>query len=200
MKTVEMKIILASESPARKALLERAGVEFSVKPANIDEEGLIKQRGITDPAEHVLALCEAKARFVRSKSKINEPSVIIAADTVIYHEDKILEKPIDLGDAFNMIKSLQGKEHEVYTGVTLIAAESEKSFYEVTKVRFRQLDDNEINAYVDTGEPLGRSGSYAINGIASMLIDKVEGDFNSVVGLPLARVCATLKEMGVELL
>ena len=207
-----MNIILASESPARKALLEKAGVSFSVFPAYIDEAGLIRELGITTPAEHVLALCEAKARFVCAKT--NEPYIIIAADTVIYHEGKILEKPIDLDDAFNMLKNLQGKTHEVYTGVAVIVKNAvankehlaipdcgaAKTFYEVSKVRFRQLEDREIIAYVKTGEALGRSGSYAINGIASLLIDGVNGDFNSVVGLPIAKVCAVLKEMGVYLL
>jgi len=193
-----MNIILASESPARKALLARLGIDFAVIPANIDEAGLIRERGITAPAEHVLALCEAKARFVHEKA--TEPCVIIAADTVIFHNGKILEKPIDLPDAFNMLKSLQGQTHEVYTGVAIMHKQQQNFFCDTSIVRMRPLDDSEISAYVNTGEPLGRSGSYSISGLAALLIDHVNGDVNSVVGLPLARTCAVLKEMGINLL
>jgi len=198
-----MKIILASESPSRKALLERLGVPFIVVPANIDEQGLIRERDIHTPKEHVMALSKAKAQHVASKSV--PPCAIIAADTVIYHNNTILEKPADEEDAFNMIKSLQGKMHEVYTGVTIVVkgqglCDEVTSFCDTAQVRLRLLDDSEITAYVNTGEPMGRSGSYAINGLGSLLIDLVNGDFNTVVGLPLARTYVELKELDIDLM
>jgi len=182
--------------------LERLGVSFTVAPANINEQGLIFERGISCQKEHVMALAEAKACHVAAQSA--SPYAIIAADTVIYHDGKILEKPIDESDAFNMLKSLQGRTHEVYTGVTIIVNKGEgevtNTFCDTAQVRVRTLEDSEIWAYVNTDEPMGRSGSYAINGKGSLLIDLVNGDFNTVVGLPLARMYVMLKVLGVDLM
>jgi len=198
-----MILILASESPARRKLLEQAGFKFNVMPANIDEQGLINELKITKPTEHVITLSKAKAQHVLRQ--VVSPSVIIAADTVIYHEGKILEKPIDEKDAFNMLKGLQGKMHEVYTGVTIIKKSPKEgdfinSFCDTTQVHISQLENNEILSYIKTGEPKGKSGSYSISGLGSLLIDKIKGDFNTVVGLPLARIYVTLKTLGVDLM
>jgi septum formation protein len=172
-------------------------------PAYIDEESVSRKGGILlPPADHVTVLSAAKTACAADKAE--PPCAVIAADTVICHNNKILEKPTDSNDAFNMIKNLQGQNHEVYTGVTVTVKTAGRTltetFCDVSKVHIRPLTDGEIRAYVNTGEPMGKSGSYAINGIGSLLIDMVQGDFNSVVGLPLARLCVVLRGLGVDLM
>ncbi|MBQ4530406.1 MAG: septum formation protein Maf [Lachnospiraceae bacterium] len=187
-----MKIILASESPRRKDLLQQIGMEFSVLSCGGEVPVEIK---IPEEVakEHALQKAEAVAE------NILEEAVIIGADTVVAFQGEILEKPTDRQDAINMLTKLQGNTHEVYTGVVLIKIEQDgtknkKKFHECTKVTFYPMSKEEIEEYVDTKEPMDKAGSYGIQGIAAKYIREITGDYNNVVGLPVARVYQELKE------
>jgi septum formation protein len=182
--------------------MARLGVGFEITPAFIDEAAVVLSADTGGaPERHVTVLARAKMECVMGKTKGD--CAVIAADTIIHHNGKIVEKPIDKSDALNMIKALQGNTHNVYTGVSLAVRRGgevlTECFCETATVRIRPLKDAEIDFYVNSGEPMGRSGGYAINGLGAMMIDRVEGDFNAVVGLPLARVCAVLERLGVDL-
>lgn len=190
-----MKIVLASGSPRRRELLEVVGVtDFEVCPAQGEEK---TQDGLS-PEETVKSLSGAKAREVAAK--YDGDTVIIAADTIVCNDGRILGKPQDEAEAFSMLKALSGKVHEVYTGITLIKGETIVSGAECTKVEFRTLSDDEINAYIATGEPMDKAGAYGIQGKASLMVKKIDGDYFNVVGLPLCRLGQMLKTIGVELL
>ena len=182
-----MKIILASASPRRKELLEQLGLTFLVFPAQGEE----KQVGDT-PSEIVMNL-----------AKVGEQdSLVIGADTVVVKDGKVLGKPKNREDAFTMLKGLSGSIHEVYTGVSLWMREDGKkvqySFYECTKVTMYPVTDEELNRYIDTGEPMDKAGAYGIQGKAAAFIEKIEGDYNNVVGLPIARIYQELKQLGID--
>lgn len=184
-------IILASRSPRRKEYLSYLGLPFSIEVPDIDETPL---EGET-PSNLVYRLSKLKAQTI-SKNHIND--IVIAADTVVALGNTILGKPENRDDAFNMIKLLQGKTHEVYTGTTVQKNNEIKSFVMVTKVTFDSLDDDLIKTYVASGESDDKSGSYALQGIASTLISKVEGSVSTVVGLPINEVRKALKDFGIE--
>lgn len=184
-------IILASGSPRRKEYLSYLGLPFSIEVPDIDETPL---EGET-PSNLVYRLSKLKAHTI-SKNHIND--IVIAADTVVALGNTILGKPENRDDAFNMIKLLQGKTHEVYTGTTVQKNNEIKSFVMVTKVTFDSLDDDLIKTYVASGESDDKSGSYALQGIASTLISKVEGSVSTVVGLPINEVRKALKDFGIE--
>jgi septum formation protein len=184
-------IILASGSPRRKEYLSYLGLPFSIEVPDIDETPL---EGET-PSNLVYRLSKLKAQTI-SKNHIND--IVIAADTVVALGNTILGKPENRDDAFNMIKLLQGKTHEVYTGTTVQKNNEIKSFVMVTKVTFDSLDDDLIKTYVASGESDDKSGSYALQGIASTLISKVEGSVSTVVGLPINEVRKALKDFGIE--
>ncbi len=180
-----MKIILASNSPRRKELLTQAGVDFEVKSADVEE---ITTK--TNPDEVVIELSQLKARAV---AKDNAGRVVLAADTVVACDGKILGKPADENDAFNMLKALSGKSHQVYTGVTIISEDgSIKSFAECTEVVMYENSDELIHKYVATKEPMDKVGAYGIQGKGAVLVKEIKGDYNNVVGLPLAKVYRVL--------
>lgn len=174
------KLILASKSPRRSEILKNAGIEFSVRVKEVDEtipDG-------TSPEDAVVLLAIRKAKAVeRYKNEI-----ILSADTVVVSGDKILGKPKDREDAVNMLKSLSGKVHSVYTGVCAICDEFSVSFAERTDVEFLSISDEEIYAYTDTEECYDKAGAYAIQGLASKFIKGIRGDFFNVVGLPVCSV------------
>ncbi len=186
--TNEKPIILASNSPRRKELLTREGVAFEVKPADIEE--------VTDkvlPYEVVMDLSRMKAKAI---SKMEPDRVILAADTIVAIEDKILGKPVDEDDALAMLKMLSGKMHQVYTGVTLISKSGQiQSFYECTDVEMYENDEQALKEYIATGEPMDKAGSYAIQGIGAKLVKQIHGDYDNVVGLPVKAVLARLSEL-----
>lgn len=184
-------IILASGSPRRREYLSYLGLPFSIEVPDIDETPL---KGET-PYDLVFRLSKLKAQAISTK---HTNDIIIAADTVVALGNTILGKPLNRNDAFNMIKLLQGKTHEVYTGTTLQKGSEVKSFVKVTKVTFDSLDDDLIRTYVASGESDDKSGSYALQGIASTLISKVEGSVSTVVGLPINEVRIALREFGIE--
>lgn len=184
-------IILASASKRRISLLKDAGIDFKVIPSNIDET--IDNR--LTPTENVLKLSKDKALDVYESNKEN---IIIAADTIVVYKGEIFGKPVDGEDAFNMLKKLSNKTHEVITAVTIINKEEIDSFYSITKVTFKDLTDEEIRNYIETKEPYGKAGSYAIQGLGKELVLTFDGDFFTIVGLPLKEVLKRLDKITNE--
>ncbi len=183
-------IVLASSSPRRKQLLQMCGLDFDVIASKCDES--IKSK--LSAREVVTELSQAKA--VDIFEKVEKNKIIIAADTVVSLNDNIFTKPNSEQDSYNMLTSLSGKTHQVYTGVCLAKNKKIiKSFYCKTDVSFYKLSDEEILAYIATGEPCDKAGSYAIQGIGAALVKEIYGDYYNVVGLPIARVIRELREM-----
>lgn len=177
-------IILASQSPRRRELMALTDLEFIVKPSDADEN--VTQN--LSPKETVEFLSLKKALALK-----NENDIIIGADTVVSIDGKILGKPKDEKDAYNMLKILSGRTHSVYTGVTVIKNERTETFSCETKVTFYPISDEEIKDYVKTGEPLDKAGAYGIQLKGGLFVEKIEGDYNNVVGLPIARLLKILK-------
>lgn len=192
------KFILASGSPRRKELLSRMGVDFDVLVSDVDEEKVAKDIPVRLYVQE-LALLKAGA----SMKNAPKDAIIIAADTVVTLFGKVLGKPRDEDDARRMLLSLSAREHEVYTGVCVMRGRDGKTTCEsvCTKVKFKPLTEDKINAYISTGEPMDKAGAYGIQGKGSMLIEGIEGDYFNVVGLPIARLTDILeKEFEIELL
>ncbi len=182
------KIILASASPRRKELLETAGVEFEICVSDADEsipEGTL-------PADAAKITATKKALAVAESHKND---IVIGADTIVVAGGRILGKPADKADAEAMLTMLSGVEHEVITGVCLACGEEIRSFAQISKVKFYDLSAEEIKAYVATDEPMDKAGSYGIQGKGCTLVEKIEGDYFNIVGLPVAKVIREIKEM-----
>lgn len=188
------KIILASGSPRRKELLLQIGMEFEIEKAK-GEEIITSQ----DPSEAVKELSAQKAQEVAKRS---DGTVIIGADTVVAAEGGILGKPKDRKDALRMLRMLQGKEHQVITGVTVLLKKTAQtiSFAEVTKVRVASMTQAQMERYVDSGEPMDKAGAYGIQGKFAVYVSGIEGDYNNVVGLPVGRLYREVLARGVDLL
>lgn len=188
------QIILASGSPRRRELLDLAGIKYTVKPSQKEE--VISS---TIPEEVVKELSFQKADDIAAG--VPAGTVVIGSDTVVALEDQILGKPKSKEDACRMLKELQGKSHKVYTGVTFIMEEETGrkvvTFAEATRVDMYPMTDAEIESYVEGGESMDKAGAYAIQGEGTVFIRGIEGDYNTVVGLPLARVYQELKKLGV---
>lgn len=176
-------IILASKSPRRKELLSIITNDFVIKTADVDET---LPTGIA-PDSAVEYLSKIKAEPFKS-----DRDVVIGADTVVAIDGKILGKPKDKSDAYNMLKMLSGKEHSVFTGVTVMGNGNTETFSVETRVKFFDLTDDEINDYIDTGEPFDKAGGYGIQGKGSLLVEKIDGDYFNVVGLPVSRLAKAL--------
>lgn len=186
------KIILASNSPRRRELLENIGLKFEVMPDNTPEpmdETLL-------PQDMVMFLARFKGKNVAQTLESEEDAIIISADTVVAIDDKILGKPKTAEDAYDMLSMLSGKTHSVYTGVYIIEKPSGKwvNFYEKTQVRFKNLDINEIKDYINTGEPMDKAGAYGIQNTGSLFVEAINGDYFNVVGLPICALGKALKE------
>ena len=190
-----MKIVLASASPRRKELLEKIGLEFEVDPGNHAEQ----LRPTSDPHALAREISLKKASIVAGK---HPDALIIAADTFIVFGDKILGKPENKTESRKMLTSLNGKSHVVITGFSIVDTKSGKTVSGSTEttVQLKELTLREIDAYVKTREPIGKAGAYAIQGIGAVIIDRIEGDYFNVVGLPLATLTEALKEFGVYVL
>jgi len=188
-------IILASGSPRRRQLLEQAGIKHKVIVSGADET-------VTgNPAEQVKELALRKAKAVLPLVDANNGStIVIAADTLVFIEDEVLGKPENYDKAFEMLKKLQGNNHRVYTGVALLDVASGMSnvFADVAEVTFRPLSDEEILAYIATGEPFDKAGAYGIQEKGATLVDHINGDFYTVMGLPISKVCTALAQMGYD--
>ncbi|MBJ6723295.1 Maf family nucleotide pyrophosphatase [Geomesophilobacter sediminis] len=185
-------IVLASASPRRSELLESAGITFRVAPADINEDALPEE----EPIDYVLRLAEGKARA----SAENESSgrFFVGADTIVLCDGEIMGKPKDRADAERMLRKLSGVAHEVVTGFALYDKERKGVVREAirTKVFFKQLREEEIQSYIDTGCPFDKAGAYAIQGGAAHMVQKIDGSYTNVVGLPLCEVVAALRVMG----
>lgn len=189
------KIILASKSPRRRELLNQIGIEdFKVTAPNVDES---VEPGLP-PAKIVEQLSLRKAQAAVNRAGPND--LIIAADTVVALDGKILGKPRDEEDAFAMLSALSGREHHVYTGVTVLRGGEAVTQHEETAVAFRDLTPEEIRAYIATGEPMDKAGAYGIQGLGALLVSGIRGDYCNVVGLPVFRLGGMLAGLGVDLL
>lgn len=180
------KIILASSSPRRKKLMTTAGLEFDIIVRDVDEsipEG-------TAPVDAAKMTAKKKALAVAAEYS---DCIVIGADTIVVADKKILGKPADKADACRMLKMLSGIEHEVITGVCIVCGENSESFASVSKVKFYDLTDEEIEAYVATNEPMDKAGAYGIQGRGCTLVEKIEGDYFNIVGLPVAELNRKLK-------
>lgn len=193
------KIILASASPRRKELLAKAGISFTVIPAAGEEK-----RTSEDPGEAVQQLARDKAEWVaQSMAECEEGTLVIGSDTIVVFENRILGKPKDRRDAAETLEKLQGNTHQVYTGVTVLERKAgkwvEHTFFESTDVTFYPVSREEIQDYIATGEPMDKAGSYGIQGLFGIYVKGICGDYNNVVGLPVARLFHEMKKSGINL-
>jgi septum formation protein len=186
-----MQLVLASASPRRAELLRTAGFSFDVRPADVDETPQPDER----PADYALRVARDKARAAAGRADAS--SCILAADTVVVVGSEILGKPSDQDDARRMLSMLSGTVHEVLTAVVLRQEDRESAEVASTRVRFVPLSEAEIDWYVESGEPDGKAGAYAIQGLGSRFVDWIEGSWSNVVGLPLATVYRMLGPAGV---
>lgn len=186
----QYKIILASQSPRRYELLKMIGLDFEVKPSNIIE----KNHDDLKPLDYALMNAKEKANVVADKYP---NSLVISADTIVVLGNQILEKPENDNHAFEILKLLNGKTHEVITafGIILKDKEISKFDYEKTKVKFRKLSHDKIKAYIATGEPFDKAGGYGAQGLGSLLIEKVDGCFYNVVGFPLGKFFGMIEKL-----
>ena len=184
-----MKIILASKSPRRKEILENLGLKFDIITADADESS-----DITDPDGLVMTLAERKGRAVVEKLTDKAGCLVIACDTLVYAEGEFLGKPKDRSDAERMIKLLSGKKHLVVSGIYLYLNGKEVTAAAQTGVVFDEMTDGEIAEYINSPEPYDKAGGYAVQGLASVYIRGLEGDYFNVVGLPVNLLCKTLKK------
>ncbi|MBR4767475.1 MAG: septum formation inhibitor Maf [Lachnospiraceae bacterium] len=178
------ELVLASNSPRRKELLERLGFRFTVKTAGVRET--------YDPGWEPGKIVEHLA-FIKADAVFRQcpDAVVLGADTIVVLDGEILGKPKDREDAFRMLKELSGRTHDVYTGVAILSEEEKTCFFERTGVTFFDLSDEEIRSYIATGEPMDKAGAYGIQGCGMSLVKKIDGDYYTVVGLPAARVART---------
>ena len=187
-----MQLILASQSPRRKELLGLFGVPFTVRVADIDET-----MDFSAPAaEEVARVSRLKALAIPRE----DDDVLIAADTIVVCQGRILGKPRDEAEAYAMLRLLSGRDHQVMTGVTVLRGREERAFTQITDLHFRELSDKEIYRYIATGEPMDKAGAYGIQGGAALFCEKMDGDYYNVMGLPVCRLGETLKELAPELM
>ena len=190
------KLVLASGPPRRQELLSMLGVDFKVIPPDIDENDVVGQT----PVETVELAAWTKAQWV---AKQLADGVVLGADTIVLLDTgEVLGKPLEAGAAMEMLFSLSGRSHQVVTGVALLDPSNDRMevFHVVTRVFFRQLSSDEIHRYVATGEPLDKAGAYGIQGKGSLLVERIEGCYFNVVGLPLPRLGEVLRDFGIMLL
>jgi septum formation protein len=189
-----MSIILASQSPRRKELLEQMGLSFEIIPARGEEEA----DASLPPAEYVKQLALHKAAEVAKGCKSDD--IVIGADTIVVLDGQILGKPKNAAHAFKMLSSLSTRRHTVYTGLAILQGERQMLGVEATQVRFCSLTEQEILNYISTSEPMDKAGAYGIQGRGALLVDSIQGDFYNVVGLPICRLGRMLAGFGVKVL
>ncbi|MFA7326026.1 MAG: Maf family protein [Candidatus Kapaibacterium sp.] len=189
------EIVLASGSPRRKMLLEQIGLQFEVIPADIDEDDIVE----SDPTKFVMELANRKAKHV---SSFKTHKIIIGSDTTVYLNEELLNKPAEEKDAYEMLTRLSGNTHQVYTGVSLVHHDSNSStsFYVKTDVTFRELGEREKYAYIATGSPMDKAGSYGIqDDFGSVFVEKIVGCYYNIVGFPLSRFYQEIKDFNDKL-
>jgi len=183
--------VLASASPRRRELLTLIGIAHEVRPANIDES--------MRPREAPRRYAERLAREKASAVAVRDPDLItIGADTVVVIDRKVLGKPTDVGDAARMLRMLSGREHTVITAVAVSRGRKLRSAIEEVCVTFRRLRDDEIDAYIAMGEPMDKAGAYGIQGYGATIVERIEGDYFAVMGLPLVRLVGLMRDVGVK--
>ena len=183
----ELELILASASPRRAELMCQLGLRFDVQPADIDETEVDHET----PYDFVRRLAEEKAETVSFSSE----GVVLAADTVVVHQDRTMGKPVNPQRAREMLRALSGSWHQVYTGTALVT-EITRSVVTRTNVKFKAISDREIERYIETGEPLDKAGAYGIQGVGSLFVERIEGSYSNVMGLPLFETEALFEESG----
>ena len=187
-----MNLILASASPRRQELLKLFGIPFLVRVADIDET--------MDPGSSAV---DEVARLSREKALAiprEEEDIIIAADTIVVCQGKVMGKPHTEEEAFSMLSLLSGRDHQVMTGCTVLMGERAETFTEVTDLHFRELTEKEIRRYVLSGEPMDKAGAYGIQGGAALFCEKMDGDYYNVMGLPVCRLGQVLKGLAPEIM
>lgn len=191
-----MKLILASASQRRRELLQMCGYDFFIEPSRADEHILQ-----SDPKKFVSSLAEKKALevFERLNGAKNggESFAVLGSDTIVYFDGRIIGKPRDEEDALRILSMLSGKTHEVYTGVAVVTEKQRLVECDVTRVTFCELSEDEIRKYVASGEPMDKAGAYGIQGPFGMFVQRVEGNYFTVIGLPLPTAYKMLKKVGV---
>jgi len=187
-----MNLILASASPRRKELLGLFRIPFEIRVADIDETMDFTK----PPFDEVARVSGLKAAATPRTAS----DVVVAADTIVVCEGRVLGKPHSEAEAASMLRLLSGRDHQVMTGVTVICGENVQTFTEVTDIHFRELSDREINAYVATGEPMDKAGAYGIQGGAALFCTHMVGDYYNVMGLPVCRLGLALREMAPDLM
>jgi septum formation protein len=186
-----LRVVLASQSPRRRQLLDLIGIPHEIKPANIDESPRPREA----PRRHAERLAREKASAIATR----DPDLItIGADTVVVINRKVLGKPTDAADAAWMLGMLSGREHTVITAIAVARGHKIRSAIEEVKVKFRRLRDDEIEAYVATGEPMDKAGAYGIQGYGATIVERIDGDYFAVMGLSLVRLTALLRDVGVR--
>jgi septum formation protein len=190
-----IRLILASESARRRDLLIGVGIIPTIVPSNVKED---LDEEVPSPESLVKRLAEKKVRAVLSRYPDN---YILGADTLVYLGEEVLGKPQSELEAEEMLRRLSGKVHSVYTGVALYDPEARimRTAYDCTAVKMRTLDEEDITWYVETGEPVDKAGAYALQGAGAFLIEKIEGDYTGVIGLPLPKVLGLFTEAGVSI-
>ena len=189
-----MGIILASESPRRSELLARMGLDFEVRTGDHDETMNLS----ADPSDEVARVSRLKVESVYPYCHADD--VIIGADTIVVCDGLIMGKPRSEADAFSMLRRLSGRNHEVMTGLCVMKGDYIETTTVTTTLRFRHLSDEEIRAYIATGEPMDKAGGYAIQGLAAMFTVGIDGDYYNVVGLPVCTLSQILRKLGIKLL
>lgn len=189
------KIILASQSPRRRDLLKQIGLKFEIDPSNYEEDMTLKM----EPNKLAEFLSLGKAKDVATRHK---DSIIISADTIVAVDEDVFGKPKTPEKAKYMLQKLSGRAHSVITGFTIIDTGANKQITRSveTKVYFKNLSEQEIDLYVATGEPLDKGGGYAIQGKAALFVEKIEGDYFNIVGLPILALTEELKNLGIKIL
>ena len=192
-----MKVILASKSPRRVEILEKIVKEFEVVQSNFDEN-TIDFKG--DIEKYVKDLSRNKA--IEVSKRLNEPSIVIAADTVVFQDGKVLEKPKNEEDAFSMLSSLSGNTHKVYSGICLINTYDDTvvTDCDCTEVRFSELNPRQIRNYINSGEPMDKAGAYGIQGLGGAFVERIEGCYYNVMGLPLNKLYKALENYDITIL
>lgn len=191
-----MNVVLASASARRQELLKRLVEEYQVLVSDFDESSV---QFNNDCRSYVMELARGKALCVAQG--LNSASLVIGCDTIVAYGGSVLGKPVDFDDAFCMLKMLNGKKHQVYSGIALVNTESGQvtSDYVMTEVKFDQLSDDEIRGYIATGEPMDKAGAYGIQGHGGVFVEGIHGCYYNVVGLPLNKLKNMIKGMGVNL-
>ncbi len=190
---IKSKIVLASKSPRRIKLLRELGFQFDVIPSNFDESSIAE----SSPDTYVMKLALMKARNVAGK--LNYSACVIGSDTTVYLDGEYLHKPKDEADAFNILKKLSGNTHKVFTGIAIIHKGKEYIDFAETKVTFRELNDDELNAYIASGSPMDKAGGYGIqDDFGAVFVEHIEGCYYNIVGLPIQLLYKRLREISYE--